>query len=164
MISVWFFHVFILNNWEKFPGGGVLARFYRPQGWGFWTPFLPGGWGIRPSKKLPGGMVRLGTDWYIIVTVFPHLTSTDNTVITHYSIPKESKLWFLFWIKFRWHFERILGFYVKAYCFSGFKETLRWLRTLAYVESISSDTKREFNNKCVASWYFTHLIRHLILR
>ena len=26
------------------PRGGVLARFYRP-----------GGWGIRPSKKLPGG-------------------------------------------------------------------------------------------------------------
>ena len=35
-------------------GGGVLARFYRPGGGGF-EHFLSGGWGIRLSKKLPGG-------------------------------------------------------------------------------------------------------------
>ena len=33
---------------------------------GVLNSFLPGGWGIRPSKKLPeeggGGMVRLGID------------------------------------------------------------------------------------------------------
>ena len=27
---------------------------------GVLNSFLPIGWGIRPSKKLPGGMVRLG--------------------------------------------------------------------------------------------------------
>ena len=36
----------------------ALARFYRPGGGGF-ELFLPGGWGIRPSKNclgvLPGG-------------------------------------------------------------------------------------------------------------
>ena len=51
-----------------------------PPGVGFWLvfiglgvgvlkSFLPGGWGIRPSKRLPEGfargMVRLGIDLYI---------------------------------------------------------------------------------------------------
>ena len=55
MISVSFFHVFIVNVEENaLPGGGVLARFYRP-GDGSFKLFLPGGWGIRPSKQLPGG-------------------------------------------------------------------------------------------------------------
>ena len=35
------------------PGGGVLARFYRPEGGGF-EFFSARGWGIRPLKKLPG--------------------------------------------------------------------------------------------------------------
>ena len=48
------------------PGGGVLARIYRPGG-GVLNSFLPGGEGIRPSKKIArgfarGGMVRLGID------------------------------------------------------------------------------------------------------
>ena len=43
------------------PGGGALARFYRPGGEGF-ELFFARGWGIRPSKKFPGGMVRLGID------------------------------------------------------------------------------------------------------
>ena len=47
--------------------GGVLARFYRPEDRDFELLFCPGGWGIRPSKNLPGafargGMVRLGID------------------------------------------------------------------------------------------------------
>ena len=44
MISVSVFHVFIVSYFGIMPGGGVLARFYRP-----------GGWGIRPSKNCPGG-------------------------------------------------------------------------------------------------------------
>ena len=36
------------------PGGGVLARFYRPGCWGFELSICPGV-GIRPSKKFPGG-------------------------------------------------------------------------------------------------------------
>ena len=51
MISVSFFHVFIVNNREKCPEGGVLARFYWPGGRGFELSFCPG-WGIRPSKIL----------------------------------------------------------------------------------------------------------------
>ena len=47
-----------MNNLEKCPGGGVLARFHRPGGWSFELLFLPGGWGIRPSKKLPGGFAQ----------------------------------------------------------------------------------------------------------
>ena len=62
MTSVSFFYVFIVK--EKCPPG-VLARFYRP-GVGVLNSFLSGGWGICPSKKLPGdfagGMVRLGID------------------------------------------------------------------------------------------------------
>ena len=46
------------------PGGGVLARFYRPGGSGFWNFFLLGGWRIRSSKNrlgvLPEGD---GQDW-----------------------------------------------------------------------------------------------------
>ena len=54
MISVSFFHVFIVNNWGKCPWGGVFARFYRPGGrWGF-ELFLPGG-GNSTVKKLPRG-------------------------------------------------------------------------------------------------------------
>ena len=46
--------------------GGVLARFYRPERWGFELPFFPGV-GNSPIKKIargfcPGGMVRLGID------------------------------------------------------------------------------------------------------
>ena len=47
--------------------GGDLARFYRSGGGGLNT-FLPGGWGIRPSKNARsssqggGGMVMLGID------------------------------------------------------------------------------------------------------
>ena len=49
------------------PWGGVLARFYRSGGVGVLNSFFAWGWGIRPSKKLPGGfsrdgMVRLGID------------------------------------------------------------------------------------------------------
>ena len=36
------------------PGGGVLAGFYRPRGWGL-NSFFDRGWRIRPSEKLPGG-------------------------------------------------------------------------------------------------------------
>ena len=51
------FHVFK----ENAPGGGVLARFYRLGG-GSFELFFGRGWGIRPSKKLPGGVVRLRID------------------------------------------------------------------------------------------------------
>ena len=46
---------------ENVPGVGVLARFIGPGGGGF-ELFFDRGWGICPSKKLPGGMVRLGID------------------------------------------------------------------------------------------------------
>ena len=36
----------------------------------FRTFFVPGGWGIRPFKKFPRGMVRLGIDWYIMAIVW----------------------------------------------------------------------------------------------
>ena len=55
-------------------GGGVLARFYRPGGWGF-DLFFAQGVGNSPIKKiargvLPSeGMVSLGIDWYIRVTL-----------------------------------------------------------------------------------------------
>ena len=62
MISVSFFHVFTVNIEENASRDGVLAHFYRPGGGGFELFFCPGRWGIRPSKKLPGGMVRLGID------------------------------------------------------------------------------------------------------
>ena len=46
-------------------GVGFQLVFIGP-GVGVLNSFLPGGWGIRPSKKfpgvLPGGMVRLGID------------------------------------------------------------------------------------------------------
>ena len=61
MTSVSFFHVFIVNNRGNCPRGGVLARFCRPGGGGF-ELFLPGGRGIRPPKKSPRRMVRLGID------------------------------------------------------------------------------------------------------
>ena len=52
------------------PEGGVLARFYRPGGGGFELLSCPGGGEFAHQKKLPGvlpgGMVRLGIDWYII--------------------------------------------------------------------------------------------------
>ena len=51
MISVSFFLMILFWRIEEnAPGGGVLARFY-----GRFELFLPRGWGIRPSKKLPGG-------------------------------------------------------------------------------------------------------------
>ena len=61
MISLSFFHAFIVNIEENAPGGGVSARFYRLGG-GPFEFFFARGWGIRPSKKLPGGLVRLGID------------------------------------------------------------------------------------------------------
>ena len=42
------------------PRGGALARFYRPGGWGFGTPFLPGGGEFAHQKNCPG--VLLGGD------------------------------------------------------------------------------------------------------
>ena len=48
MISVSFYHVFIVNNGEKCPRGEVLARFYRPGG------------GVSPNKNLPGGFALGG--------------------------------------------------------------------------------------------------------
>ena len=43
---------------------GFQLVFIGPRGGGFELGggFLHGGWEIRPSKKLPGGMVRLGID------------------------------------------------------------------------------------------------------
>ena len=67
MISVSFCHVFYSESLRKCPGGGVLARFYRPGGWGFELSFCPGV-GNSPIQEflgvLPGGgaMVRLGID------------------------------------------------------------------------------------------------------
>ena len=55
MILSHFFHVFIVNNQGKWLWSGALARFYRPGGLEFSTFFLPGGWGICQSKKMPGG-------------------------------------------------------------------------------------------------------------
>ena len=50
------------------PGGGALARFFCPRGRAFALSLFRGG-GIRPFKKfplgLPGGVVKLGIDWYI---------------------------------------------------------------------------------------------------
>ena len=64
-------HFFMFLLWiieENAPGGGVLARFYMPEGWQFWTLFCQGV-GNSPIKKLAGvlprGMVRLGIDWYV---------------------------------------------------------------------------------------------------
>ena len=54
MISVSFFHVFIVNNREKCPGGGVLARFYRPGGGGELL-FCPRGGEFAHQKNCPGG-------------------------------------------------------------------------------------------------------------
>ena len=49
-----FFHVFTVNNGGKCPGGGVLARFYRPGDWGFSTFFA---WGVvnSPIEKIAQG-------------------------------------------------------------------------------------------------------------
>ena len=41
------------------PGDGVLARFIGPGGGGF-ELFLPRGWRIHPSKKLPRDFARGG--------------------------------------------------------------------------------------------------------
>ena len=54
MISVSFFHVFIVNNGEKCPRGGVLARFYRPRGGGFELLFCPGGGKFAHQKIAQG--------------------------------------------------------------------------------------------------------------
>ena len=62
MISVSFFHVFIAGIIEEnAPGGGVLARFYRPGGWGF-ELFFARGVGNSPIKRIARGMVRLVID------------------------------------------------------------------------------------------------------
>ena len=55
MISVSFFHVFIVNNWGKRPPPdvGVLARFYRP-GMGV-LKFFCSGVGNSPIKKIATG-------------------------------------------------------------------------------------------------------------
>ena len=55
MMSVSFFHVFMVNNRGKCPGGGVLARFYRPGGVGVLNFLFARGVGNLPVKKLPGG-------------------------------------------------------------------------------------------------------------
>ena len=47
-----------MNNREKCPRGGVLARFYR--GVGVLNSFFARGWGIRPSKKLRGDFAQGG--------------------------------------------------------------------------------------------------------
>ena len=62
MISVSFFHVFMVNNRGKFPGGEVLARFIGPVGRGFELSFCPGGGEFAHQKNCPGGMVKLGID------------------------------------------------------------------------------------------------------
>ena len=54
MISVSFFHIFIAGIIEEnAPGGGVLARFYRP-GVGVLNSFLPGGGEFAHQKICPG--------------------------------------------------------------------------------------------------------------
>ena len=54
MISVSFFHVFIVNNREKCPRGGVLARFYG-HGVGVLKSFFAQGVGNSPIKKIAWG-------------------------------------------------------------------------------------------------------------
>ena len=62
---------FLLNSWKKLPRGWVLARFLCPRGRDF-ALFWVREWGNRSFNKiprvLPGGMVRLGTEWYITAT------------------------------------------------------------------------------------------------
>ena len=53
MIFVAFFHVFRVNNLEKCPRGGVLARFIGPGG-GSLNSFLPGG-GEFAHQKIARG-------------------------------------------------------------------------------------------------------------
>ena len=59
MISVSFFMFLLSIIEENAPGGGVLARFYRPGG--FELFFCPGG-GEFAHQKIARGMVRLGID------------------------------------------------------------------------------------------------------
>ena len=54
MISVSFFHDFIVNIEENAPGGGVLALFIGTGG-GVLNSFFAQGVGICPSKNCPGG-------------------------------------------------------------------------------------------------------------
>ena len=62
MISVWFFHVFIANNWEKCHGGGVSGRFIGPGGGDFEHLFCPGEFVVEnsPIKKIARGFARGG--------------------------------------------------------------------------------------------------------
>ena len=68
IISVSCFVVFCSMFENNCPGGGVSAGTFCPRGRGFALSLCPGGWGIRPLKKLHGGvprgegMVRLGID------------------------------------------------------------------------------------------------------
>ena len=54
IISIAFFHVFIVNNRGKCPRGWGFSSFLYARGGGF-ELFFAQGWGIRPPKKLPGG-------------------------------------------------------------------------------------------------------------
>ena len=54
MISVSFFHVFIISYWENAPGGEVLSRFYRSGGWGFRTLFCTRGGEFAHQKIVRG--------------------------------------------------------------------------------------------------------------
>ena len=63
MISVSFFHVFYSEQLRKMLRGRVLARFYRPRGWGFELSICPGVGNSLiknlPQGLCPGGIVRL---------------------------------------------------------------------------------------------------------
>ena len=54
MISVLFFHVFIVNNWRKCPRGWGFSSFYRPGGGSFSTLFCPGDGEFAHQKNCPG--------------------------------------------------------------------------------------------------------------
>ena len=56
---------FFAGFWNNCPRGGVLARFFCPRGGCFALSLCPGGGEFALSKNFPGGMVRLGIDWYI---------------------------------------------------------------------------------------------------
>ena len=67
MTYVSFFHALWRITEKNVPEGGVLARFYRPEGGKGFELIFPGGGEFAADQKycqgvLPRGMVRLGID------------------------------------------------------------------------------------------------------
>ena len=137
MTSVSFFHGSTVNNWGKCPWGGVLARFYGPEG----TPFSLGG-GEFAHQKIAQ---RDGQAWNWLIH-YSSMFSLKKLYLKSYLFGSKIRINVLIWG----------GGGGGAYAWSGLYEGAYTWSNTCVKENLSLSVEGPVHGKLIGReiWYF----------